>query len=97
MPFVDIDPASDDDKSTVVFVSVKPKASAPVSGGAGKGKPAPPKAHKITAQNIHEAGLTMRQVIELKPSKKVVAEFFKMRIDKAVAEADDIDSTDEES
>jgi hypothetical protein len=98
MPVVDIDPYSDDDKSTIIFVSASsPKAGAgKCMTGAGKSSKKPPKGFKITPKNVGDLNLTMRQIIELKPAKSVIREFFKQRIDKAVAMADEVDTEDEE-
>ena len=99
MPVVDIDPYSDDDKSTVIFVC----SSRPARAGAGeciavntKSAKKPAKGFKITPKNVGDLNLTMRQIIELKPAKSVIREFFKQRIDKAVAMADEVDTEDEE-
>jgi hypothetical protein len=79
---VDIDPASEDDNDTVIFVAGN---SRPMTG-AGNSKvsaqvKSKPMGVKITPKNIRETGMTLRQLIDLKPAKNIVKEFFKMRIE----------------
>ena len=93
---VDIDPASEDDSDTVIFTS----ASGRPMGGAGASKVAPSKVKtmrpaKITPKNIREAGMTLKQLVELKPAKNIVKEFMKMKIEQ-LEDSDDEDYEEEE-
>ena len=81
--FLDIDPVEETDDETIIFMSISGnKSNATNSKIKEVKKTKSIGAIKLTPKNMRDSGgLTLAQLIDLKPSKNVVKEFFKMKIE----------------